>query len=172
VHRLRRIDPGVPAIVVTANVGDDELAKARQEGLLAVLQKPVPVERLLELMALARRDAIAVVVEDDEQMSDNLTEALRTRGFGTVTAGSILETERLGPIRPFVALVDLHVPGGPNGEAMRKLHEKYPALPMLVVTAYHEAPPMPFEALFAKPFDTGELLGAIEHVHARTAAAR
>src|SRR5919205_994733 len=36
VHRVRRIDPGLPAIVVTAHVGDNELERARQEGLLAV----------------------------------------------------------------------------------------------------------------------------------------
>lgn len=170
VHEVRRLDPGLPAVVVTAHVGDDELLKARQEGLLAVLSKPVPVGRLLELVASARRDALAVVVEDDVSMSDNLTEALRTRGVATVTAGSILETERLGPVRPFVALVDLHVPGGPNGEAMRKLQERFPGLPMLVVTAYHDPPPMAFEALFSKPFDTGALLESVERIHARQAA--
>jgi two-component system, response regulator PdtaR len=172
VHQLRRIDPGIPAIVVTAYVGDDELLKARQEGLLAVFQKPLPVTRLLELVQIARRDALAVVVEDDVQMSDNLSEALRTRGFGAVTAGSILETERLGPIRPFVALVDLHVPGGPNGEAMRKLQEKFPALPLLVVTAYHDDPPLAFEAIFSKPFDTGELLATVERIHEQAVGAR
>jgi CheY-like chemotaxis protein len=172
VHKLRRIDPGVPAIVVTAYVGDDELLKARQEGLLAVLQKPLPVPRLLELVQVARRDGLAVVVEDDVHMSDNLTEALRTRGFGTVTATSIMETERLGPVLPFVALVDLHVPGGPNGEAMHKLREKFPALPQLVVTALHEDPPLPFEEIFVKPFDTGELLGAVERLHDKAVAAR
>jgi CheY-like chemotaxis protein len=172
VHKLRRIDPGVPAIVVTAHVGDDELLKARQEGLLAVLQKPLPVPRLLELVQVARRDGLAVVIEDDVHMSDNLTEALRTRGFGTVTAASVVETERLGPVRPFVALVDLNVPGGPNGEAMRKLREKFPALPQLVVTGLHEDPPLPFEAIFSKPFDTGELLGAVERIHDKAVAAR
>ena len=170
VHEVRRLDPGLPAVVVTAHVGDDELGKARQEGLLAVLSKPVPIGRLLELVAVARRDALAVVVEDDVHMSDNLTEALRTRGVATVTAGSILETERLGPVRPFVALVDLHVPGGPAGEAMRRLQQRFPGLPMLVVTAFHDPPPMEFEALFAKPFDTGALLDTVDRIQARQAA--
>src|SRR5512134_1318642 len=67
VHRLRRVDPGLPAVVVTAHVGDDELERARQEGLLAVLPKPVPLGRLLEALAGARRDGLVVVVEDDAQ---------------------------------------------------------------------------------------------------------
>jgi CheY-like chemotaxis protein len=171
VHRFRRIDPGVPAVVVTAHVGDNELERARQEGLLAALPMPVPIARLLELLSAARRDGLAVVVEDDPQMSDNLGEALRSRGFAAVTAGSILETERLGPVQPFAALVDLRVPGGADGEAMRRLAARFPGLPMLVVTALHDPPPVPAEALFTKPFETAALLDAVERLHARRAVA-
>jgi two-component system, response regulator PdtaR len=128
----------------------------------------LPVPRLLELLGVARRDGLVVVIEDDARLSDNLTEALRGRGFAAVTAASVLETERLGPVRPFCALVDLRVPGGPDGEAMRRLGARYPGLPMIVVTAYHEesAPPLPHQALFRKPFDTGSLLAAVERLHA------
>jgi CheY-like chemotaxis protein len=166
VHHVRRIDPGVAAIVITAYVGDNDLEAARREGLLAVLPKPVPVGRLLELLGVARRDGLVVVIEDDHALCDNISEALRGRGFASVTAASVLETERLGPVKPFCALVDLRVPGGPDGEAMRRLAAKYPGLPMIVVTAVHEPPPVPPHALFQKPFDTAALLAAVERVHA------
>ena len=171
VHHVRRIDPGVAAIVVTAYVRDNDLDAARREGLLAALPKPVPIGRLLELLGLARRDGLVVVVEDDTSLADNLCEALRGRGFAAVTASSVLETERLGPVKPFCALVDLRVPGGPAGEAMRKLAEKYPGLPLLVVTAYHDPPPLPYHALFSKPFDTKALLDAVETQYAARVAA-
>lgn len=170
VHEIRRLDPGVPAMVVTAHVGDDAIEAARREGLLAVLPKPVDVPRLLDLLALARRDGLVVVIEDDLRMSDNLCEALRTRGFAAVTAGSVLETDRLGPVQPFCALVDLRLPGGPHGEAMRRLAAKFPGLPMIVVTAYHEEPPVPYQAYFTKPFDTLRLLAAVERLHRARAA--
>jgi two-component system, response regulator PdtaR len=162
VHHVRRIDPGLAAIVVTAYVRDNDLEAARREGLLAALPKPVPIGRLLELLRSARRDGLVVVVEDDAALCDNLCEALRTRGFAAVTAASVLETERLGPVKPFCALVDLRVPGGPAGEAMRRMAEKYPGLPLLVVTAYPDAPPLPHAGLFSKPFDTAALLDAVE----------
>jgi CheY-like chemotaxis protein len=172
VHHVRRIDPGVAAIVVTAYVKDNDLEAARREGLLAALPKPVPLARLLELLGQARRDGLVVVVDDDPAMCDNLSEALRTRGFAAVTASSVTETERLGPVQPCCALVDLRVPGGPAGEAMRKLGEKYPGLPLLVVTAYHDPPPLPHVGLFSKPFDTAKLLHAVElQWKARLAAA-
>ena len=165
VHHVRRIDPGVAAIVVTAYVHDNALEAARREGLLAALPKPVPIGRLLELLGQARRDGLVAVIEDDLALCDNLCEMLRGRGFAAVTAGSVLETERLGPVQPFCGLVDLRVPGGPAGEAMRRLSAKYPGLPMLVVTGYHDEPPLPYHALFPKPFDTAALLAAVEREH-------
>jgi CheY-like chemotaxis protein len=165
VHELRVLDPGAAAMVITAHAGDDALEAARREGLLAVLQKPVEVERLLGLLAMARRDGLVVIVEDDVQLADNLSEALRTRGFAAVTAASVIETDRLGPIQPFCALVDLRVPGGPDGEALRRLAARYPGLPMIVVSALQEPPPLPHAARFTKPFDTAALLDAVGRLH-------
>ena len=56
VREIRRVDPGVPAIVVTAHAADEELEAARREGLVAVLYKPVPIHDLLDLLASARRE--------------------------------------------------------------------------------------------------------------------
>jgi CheY-like chemotaxis protein len=167
VHQVRQIDAGLPAIVVTAYTADNELEAARKEGLLAVLPKPVPLARLVELLRSARRDGLVALVEDDVDLADNLTEALRGRGFAAVTASSVLETERLGQVAPFTALVDLRVPGGSDGEAMRRLSERFPGLPLLVITAYAKtAPPIEHRQLFEKPFDTRELLAVIERLHA------
>ena len=163
VHQIRRADSGLPAIVVTARTGEGDLAAARQEGLLAVLPKPVPVERLLELLATARRDALVALVEDDCALSDNLSEVLRDRGFSAVEAHSVLETERLGAVTPFAAVVDLRMPGEADGEALRRLARCFPLLPMLIITAHAEsAPALP---VFLKPFDTGKLLAALEAVY-------
>jgi two-component system, response regulator PdtaR len=166
VHEIRRIDPGAAALVITAHVGDDAIDAARREGLLAVLPKPVHVERLLDLLGAARRDGLVVIVEDDLKLADNLCEALRGRGFAAVTAASVLETERLGPVKPFCALADLRVPGGPDGEALRRLVEKYPGLPVIVVSGVGEEPAVPHQAFFTKPFDTSALLALVERLHA------
>src|SRR5512133_2702371 len=152
VHEIRRVDPLAAAMVITAHVGDDALEAARREGLLAVLSKPVAVSRLLSLLAAARRNGLVAIVEDDEKLADNLCEALRTRGFAAVTAASVVETERLGPVHPFCALVDLRVPGGPDGEALRRLVAKFPGLPVLVITGLPDESAEPHVRQFTKPF--------------------
>jgi len=170
VHAVRRLDPGLPALVITGYAQDLALAAARREGLVAVLEKPVPLPRLLALLRAARRDGLVAVVEDNPDQADNLAEALATRGFAAVTAASVTETDRLGPVVPCCAVVDLRVPGGPDGEAMRRLAERFPGLPMLVVTVHAVDPPLPHRGLFRKPFDPGALLDAVEALHAGGAA--
>jgi CheY-like chemotaxis protein len=58
VHRARELDEGLPAIVVTAHARDHELEGARRESVIAVLPKPVPIKRLVELLGDARRDGL------------------------------------------------------------------------------------------------------------------
>lgn len=171
VHRIRAIDPGLPAVVVTAYAGDEDLRIARDEGLLAVLHKPLPVPRLLELLASARRDGFVVLVEDDHALADNLAEALRNRGLTTITAHSMIETERLGAVRPFAALVDLRIPGGAPGQPLERVRQKFSGLPVLVITAHSDGPVLGGTALFKKPFDTSALLAEVErHYKAPTRA--
>ena len=166
VHEIRAVDPGLPAIVVTAYTGEDDLIAARDEGLLAVLPKPVPIPRLIELLQNARRDGLVALVEDDAALADNLAEALRDRGFSAVTAHSVAETGRLGGMKPFAALVDIRVKGGSDGEALRSVLRQNPGLPVLAMTAFPQCKhAVDSVRVFEKPFETGSLLDAIEAVH-------
>jgi len=165
VHEIRAVDPGLPAIVVTAYTRENDLLAARQEGLLAVLPKPVPLDRLTKLLEGARRDGLVALVDDDSALSDNLAEILSERGFSAVMAKSVSETERLGGVRPFVALVDLRMPGGPDGAALRRLKEQFPTLPVLLMSGHQDAidgaPSLP---CLMKPVDPETLLKAVEHL--------
>jgi len=163
VHEIRQVDPGLPAVVVTAYTGEGDLLAAREEGLLAVLPKPAPIVRLMALLTAARRNGVVALVEDDQGLADNLAEALRDRGFSAVMAHSVAETGRLGAVRPFAALVDLRVPGGADGAALRKLVERMPDLPVVVMSGFPEALKMePWPVVFEKPFATDRLLQAVE----------
>jgi DNA-binding NtrC family response regulator len=95
IREARRIDPGLAVIVVSAFSGDDQLTTVGHEGVLSVLPKPVPMERVVALVARARRNGVVALVEDDVALADNLAEALRDRGFGSVIAHSLSETERI-----------------------------------------------------------------------------
>jgi DNA-binding NtrC family response regulator len=165
VHEIRAVDRGVPAIVVSAYIGEGDLVAARDEGLLAVLPKPAPIPRLLELLRGARRNGLVAVVEDDCVLADILTEALRDRGFSAVTARSVTETGRLRGVKPFAALVDVRVAGG-DGEALRAVLRQNPSLPVLAMTGFGEANVVaePIHT-FEKPFSAEKVIQVLEELH-------
>jgi two-component system, response regulator PdtaR len=166
VHEIRAVDSGLPAIVVSAYTRDDDLVAAREEGLLAVLPKPAPIPRLLELLRGARRNALVAVIEDDSVLADTLAAALRDRGFSAVTARSVTETGRLRGVKPFAALVDLRVAGGPDGEALRVVLRQNPSLPVLAMTGVGEAHVIADSIhMFEKPFSTEKVMQVLEELH-------
>ena len=169
--RMREIEPGLPALVVSAFTGGDDLRAASEQGLLAVLSKPVPLKELLHLLECARRDAVLVVVEDDAKLTDNLAEILRDHGFSLVIVRSIPEAERLQALKPFAALVDLRLPGSPDGAALLRIGQLFPSLPRLVMTGFPEAMPASEAAtpVFAKPFSMGALIQTLDRLHAERA---
>jgi two-component system, response regulator PdtaR len=166
VHEIRAVDRGLPAIVVSAYTGEDDLVAARDEGLLAVLPKPAPIPHLLELLRRARRNGLVAVIEYDSVLAEILAEALRDRGFSAVTARSVTETGRLRDVNPFAALVDIRVAGGPDSEALRAVLRQNPNLPVLAMTGAGEAHVVT-ESIhrFEKPFSTEKVVQVLEELH-------
>lgn len=158
---LRKLDPGLPAVLASAYTTEGDLAAARREGVLAVLPKPVPVRELVGLLARARRFGTICVVEDDQAFCDELAAALAASGFTVVAAHSIQDAARLP--RPFLGLVDVYVPGGPPGAGAAALRARWPGLPVVVVTGHAEFEPVVdcLEVL-PKPLRVARLLDLVE----------
>ncbi len=76
-----------------------------------------------------------------------------------------MQTERLFHLRPFAAVVDMRVPGGPDGEAMKKLANRFPGLPMVAITGHSVEPPLVPAQLLHKPFSSDALLQTLELLH-------
>jgi DNA-binding NtrC family response regulator len=172
IQRTRQIDPTLPIVVITALSVDAQLAEAEREGVLATLGKPVPIARLLELIARAERGRLAALVEDDVWLAESIVDVLREGGFATVVAHTLAEAEGLhGDLG--VALIDLRVPGGADGAAIVQMTTRFPDLPVVVVTAYSgEIAVPPSLPVIAKPFDPRHLLDTVETLFTARARAR
>jgi DNA-binding NtrC family response regulator len=162
-REVRRIDPGLPAIVVTALGEADGLGAAEREGLFALLPKPVPIARLLALLGAARRNGLVALALDDAALRDTLREALRDRGFASVEASSLLELSP--PVTPFAAIVDARREDAAGSEA-RPFARHFPTLPLLVLTADPgRPPPWPHQALFAKPLSVSQVAETLDRLY-------
>jgi CheY-like chemotaxis protein len=164
-HELRRIDPGVPAVLLSAYSLNEQLRMARCDGLLAVLSKPQQIPRLLTILSAARRDGAVLLVEDDVALADNLSEALCERGLTAVTATGLKELADISA-RPFAALVDLRLPDARFGEALQAVESPWPALPAIVMTAFgQEAQAVGARECVHKPFDTAAVMARLEALY-------
>lgn len=169
---IRQLDPGLPAIVLTAFSSDASLAVARREGVYAILPKPIDVRRMISHLERARRDAIVALVDDDAALTDALTEILREAGYTVVSAVNLVELESLCGVRPGCAIVDWRLPGGANGEALRRIRAGCPDIPVVLITGHElEAPVGGVQALFHKPFRTADLLREVDQAMHRRGAA-
>jgi CheY-like chemotaxis protein len=169
-RRARSIDPALPAVVVTAYSGADDLDLVAHAGVLGVLPKPVPVRRLLELLQHARRNGIVAVVDDDRSLVENLCEVLRGHGYAPVTATSVEDATALADVPLFAAVVDVRMPGSLDGEAVRVLAERFPALPLIVATGYPDVLPAPAQStVMTKPVSPARLLDTLDELHANHA---
>jgi CheY-like chemotaxis protein len=76
----READPSLPALVVTAFIGDSDLARVERMGVLATLPKPIPVEILLQRLEQARRGAVVWVVCGASGRMSRVMEFVRDHG--------------------------------------------------------------------------------------------
>jgi DNA-binding response OmpR family regulator len=109
-----------------------------------------------------------LVVEDEAILLEHITHVLRLSGYHVRTAYNaehgIAELDRAAPD---IVLVDLILPGQPGYALLRHAQERYPELPVLVMTAYGSLTSA-VEALkqgaydyLLKPISPHELLAAL-----------
>jgi two-component system, response regulator PdtaR len=167
IHRVRRLDPELPILIISAHSQQGELDESKTEGVLAVLPKPVPIAELLRILSNAHRTGVIGLVEDDVLLSDDLAELFEARGYASVRAFSAHDVERLHGRSVSVMLVDLMLPDSPRGEVLELIEARFPGVPLLVITG---APELARQlslthTVFEKPFDGQALIAKVESLH-------
>jgi two-component system, response regulator PdtaR len=166
-REIRRVKPELPVMAFTAWSGSSELAQA---GLLAVLPKPVPLQRLVNLLDAARPSGVVLVVEDDEVLRESVTELLREAGMSVIAVATAAAIDGLGAVQPFAALVDLRLPDAPSGESLLRVQRRFPGVPLVPISGSPELAAAAGGAL-PKPFDPAALLARLDALYrARTRA--
>jgi DNA-binding NtrC family response regulator len=109
-----------------------------------------------------------LVVDDENNMRISLRSILGEEGYSVKTAESAEEGLRLLEREKFFMVIsDFRLGGITGGELLRRCHERWPNLPILMVTAY-ATPKLAAEAIKAgafdylpKPFEPEELLNTV-----------
>ncbi len=167
----RKADP-TPIILMTAYADAHSAERAEYLGALAVLLKPLDMQRLFSLVEeFAHKQRRVLVVEDNEELADNVADALRMKGFAPVVARTVQEA--LGQRHlPDVALIDYRLPDGTGLDAARRLCARDPKLRVIIVSGYcpqlfqsvGDPPPAFVAKTLAKPVALANLLEEVQRV--------
>ena len=112
-----------------------------------------------------------LIVDDQQGIRLLLNEVMKKEGYETYLAANGVEALRLSEEHKIdCVLLDMKIPGMNGVEILKKLKEKWPDLPVFMMTAYGELGIVQ-EALsigairyFTKPFDIFELRDEVNKV--------
>ncbi|HEY7929716.1 MAG TPA: response regulator transcription factor, partial [Steroidobacteraceae bacterium] len=111
-----------------------------------------------------------LMVEDEPNLAETLSERLRAAGFQVARAESVAGARRvLGEARFDLALVDVGLPDGSGFELARTLRERSPATAIIFLTAHASAEDrvrgleLGADDYVGKPFNFRELLLRIQN---------
>ena len=106
-----------------------------------------------------------LIVDDERNMRESLKIVLESHGYKADTVESAEEgLESVAHNSYFMVITDARLDGMSGYEFLRESHERWPDLPMLMITAY-ATPKLAVEAIqngavdyLSKPFEPEELL--------------
>lgn len=138
--KMRRHDPGLQVILVTAYELEDLIGRAVDEGVCAVLAKPLDVGAFLGTLARAvggGRGGFVLIADDDEALCASLADALEEAGHAVAVATDGERALRLAREHPVdLLLLDMRLPPANGLELYRKIKAIRPDVVAVVITGY------------------------------------
>lgn len=170
-HKLR---PDLRAVMMTGYTDADLIKSALDNGAMGVLRKPVDVDELISVIEENGLNEVILLVDDDKDFAESLKSTLVESGYRVHVANDgrnamnyVLNN------KVNLMLLDLRLPGGNGLEVYNGLNEQGVSPPTFIVTAYAEEENSQLEEfkslsvnhIFHKPFNTEELLEAIDTIN-------
>lgn len=162
--------PGTVAVIVSAYTDPATRTAALQAGVAEVLPKPIDFPALLLLVDRAVGQPLVLVVDDDPDLCDSLTDLLREHGYRVAIAPDTrTAADRVRDPAVKVVLVDMRLPDGDGSAVARAVREQNPAARTIIITGFRQefdkqvrqAVEEGADAVCYKPFDVPQLLATL-----------
>jgi two-component system response regulator HydG len=134
-RRIKQLQAGTVAIVVTAYASSNTAAEAMSAGAWQILSKPVDLSKLLTLVEEALGQPVVLIVDDDHDLCESLWDLFRERGYRVCLAHDPQQAaERLAQRVHHVVLIDMKLPSGSGAEVFRLVRRANPEARTVLVT--------------------------------------
>lgn len=123
-RQVRVISPGTLVVMMTAYALPELMAEAERLGALAILAKPLPLDRVVQFLEELKSAKPVLIVEEDADLANSLEGVLRANGYPAACAkGAMGAMEAMRRFRPDVILLDLKVLFSDGHEVLRAIRQ-------------------------------------------------
>jgi len=138
-HReLRRVQPGLPLVLMTAYAAKELIRQGLEEGVIDAVDKPLDIQRLLDFLDRLAESRTITVVDDDPAFCQTLSDMLERSGFRVATiTDPYADVEQVVDEAQFI-LLDIKSDHIGGEDALRRIRARYPDLRGLLVTGYRQ----------------------------------
>lgn len=138
-RRLLERQPGLPVLLMTAYAADELLHQGLADGAAGVFEKPLDINHLLGFFNSLSEHRTIVIVDDDPLFCQTLDDILVHRGFkvSQISEPQLTDIELVTSGAQMI-LLDMKLNGFSGLDILRDIRARYPALPVMIVTAYRQ----------------------------------
>jgi len=169
-RRIKEIQSGTVAIVVTAYASSHTANDAIAAGAWKIVSKPVNLSNLLALVDEVLGQPVVLIVDDDHDLCQSLWDLFRERGYRVCLAHDPEgAAERLARRAHDVVLIDMKLPQGSGADVFRLVRHANPQARTVLITGLRGEMEQLVERTLAegadaacyKPFDVPALLDTL-----------
>lgn len=173
---IKARQPDLPVVLMTAYADDELVREGLNEGVIAILPKPLDLDLLLGFFASLRGKRAVAIIDDDPQFCRTLGDILRAQGYTVrqITDPRAVAEQLEGNGQ--VVLLDMKLGGLSGLDVLRQIKARRAGQPVLLMTGYREemaamvdeALELSAYACFYKPFQIEGLLQALTEIRHQT----
>ena len=170
-RELKKIDPKITVIMMTAYSVEDLIEEAVEEGAYAVIYKPFDMDKVIQTIERVLENNLILVVDDRLEDRQLFADILADKDYQVTTAKDGYEAIDLVKKDNFgIIFIDVNMPGIDGVQTFEQIHEIRPDVPVIMITGYSveemlkEAVGKGAYACLHKPFDMEKIIQIVEEV--------
>jgi DNA-binding NtrC family response regulator len=169
---IKKLSPVTPVILMTAYSVQDLIDEALAEGVLAVVHKPVVIERILVMIEELRGKSAVLIV--DRQTDLQLVDTLREKGYRVAVETTAVDAiDRVSTQLFDVVLLNAEISGLNSEETFFLMKECNPKCIIVLMSSQPIQPESPLiYTSLQKPFKIKQVVDLIDRIRAQSSSSR
>lgn len=133
---IKKKSPNIPMILMTAYTNTEIVREGLEEGTLAVLNKPLNIDRFIQFLEFLGQKTVVAIVDDDPAFCKTLEDILKTKAFKVIHSPKpTMEIEKLLS-KGQIILLDMKLNHVNGLEILGIIKENHRNIPVILISGY------------------------------------